>query len=144
MKVGFTGSRQGMTEHQVISFRTLISNLDFDEFHHGDCVGSDVEAHNMILLMKPDVMIIIHPPSNNDKRAFCKGHKILDKKEYLARNKDIVNETDILIAIPKTPFMHIRSGTWSTVRYAKSKNKKVIAILPNGNCRRIIGDKNEN
>jgi predicted Rossmann fold nucleotide-binding protein DprA/Smf involved in DNA uptake len=54
------------------------------------------------------------------------------EKPYLARNRDIVLETIALIAAPAEPQERIRSGTWSTVRFAKKQGKTVILILPDG------------
>jgi predicted Rossmann fold nucleotide-binding protein DprA/Smf involved in DNA uptake len=54
------------------------------------------------------------------------------EKPYLARNRDIVLETIALIAAPAEPLEQIRSGTWSTVRFAKKQGKTVILILPDG------------
>jgi len=58
---------------------------------------------------------------------------IRKQKEYLARNKDIVAETEFLIATPKEYTEILRSGTWATIREAFRQNKKVAIIFPNGN-----------
>ena len=61
-----------------------------------------------------------------------KGKNIVyDKKPYLERNKKIVNCCDILIAAPKQINEVLRSGTWSTIRYAKKIGIEVFIILPN-------------
>ena len=60
--------------------------------------------------------------------SFCKGDIILKPKKYLDRNKSIVDKTDILIAFPSTNEEVIRSGTWSTIRYAKNKGKKILLL----------------
>ena len=39
MKVGFTGTRLGMSQNQKEQFVLKLSELDVHEFHHGDCVG---------------------------------------------------------------------------------------------------------
>ena len=63
--------------------------------------------------------------------AWKKG-KILQEKEYLVRNHNIVDSTDMLIGCPKEMQEQLRSGTLATIRYAKKKNKKIIIIFPNG------------
>lgn len=72
--------------------------------------------------------IVIHPPLNNQYRAFCPVVPglvtILPPAEYLARNKDIVNACDVLYAMPDAPET-LRSGTWSTIRFAKQSQKHV-------------------
>ena len=135
-KIGFTGTRKGMTIPQELSFKEYLLKISISEFHHGDCVGSDLEAHN-IINKDFNCDIIIHPPKNNKFRAFCykednSKHKILEEKEYLDRNNDIVDNCDILVAIPDTKYQEFRSGTWSTIRYGLKQGKKVIIINPDG------------
>jgi len=133
--IAITGTRQGMTAQQkrsLISFFKFLKTLEITitEAHHGDCVGSDSEFHDLI--KDRGFPIIIHPPKNPKYRAFRSGNKSCPEKEYLDRNRDIVHACDILIAIPKTDKEEQRSGTWATVRYAKRENKLVIIINPNG------------
>jgi hypothetical protein len=147
MNVGFTGTQKGWTKEQKDSFYRIIDKHDFlikpkywTSFHHGDCIGADWQAHFLIDLMK--VPIVIHPPIKEDKRAFCQHYtEIRKQKEYLARNKDIVNETDVLIATPKEDKEIVRSGTWSTVRYARKKGKRIIIIYPDGMVSDVISSK---
>jgi predicted Rossmann fold nucleotide-binding protein DprA/Smf involved in DNA uptake len=48
------------------------------------------------------------------------------------RNKVIVRETEILIAVPAETMEQHRSGTWSTVRYARKLERAVCIIRPDG------------
>ncbi len=136
MNVGFTGTQRGMRQTQIDSFVKTISLLEITEFRHGDCLGADHEAHGLVLLhTNIGVSIYIHPPVNGSKRAFCLASprvRILMPKDYLARNKDIVDSTDFLIATPGEGGEVLRSGTWSTVRYARKKNKQGRIITPCG------------
>jgi hypothetical protein len=149
-KIGITGSRKGMSKKQKDFLAKFLAGSEPFELHHGDCVGTDEEAHDIA----DDIgasKIIVHPPSDDKLRAFCSidgGLFILgthngtvvdtrQEKEYLDRNKDIVNESDFLLAFPNKEATHKgkggRSGTWYTVRYARSVGKKVIVIYANGN-----------
>ncbi len=135
--IGFTGTRNGMTKEQKESFHSLIDAVSVKEFLHGDCVGSDEEAHNMVhelieIAKGEDIKIVGHPPKYKGYRAYCKCDVLLKPKEYLARNKDIVDNSEILIATSATDKEKLRSGTWSTVRYARKKNKLIYIIFPNG------------
>ena len=47
---------------------------------------------------------------------------------YLERNKNIVNAVDFIIAAPDGP-EKVRSGTWSTVRYAKKVGTKGVVWM---------------
>jgi len=93
MIYGFTGTQAGMTQEQKESFKNiceLAASLEiFCQFHHGDCIGADADAHD---IAEKYMDIVIHPPLNNSKRAFKNSNKILEPKEYLTRNKDIVRE----------------------------------------------------
>lgn len=142
MKIGFTGTQTGMTEMQQKVFYQVM--LDFGgtktqkEFHHGDCIGADAQAHRLAccsLGWKP----IIHPPRNPSKRAWCATtwpcpeFQVLPTKEYLERNHDIVDTSFALIATPAQDEEQLRSGTWATIRYAKKKNIHLAIIYPLGN-----------
>ena len=73
--------------------------------------------------------IIIHPPKDDKLRAFCKSENIMKQYDYLKRNKNIVNGCNILIACPIDNKPVLRSGTWSTIRYAEKINKKVMIFV---------------
>jgi hypothetical protein len=67
---------------------------------------------------------------NKTLRAFCKGDTVYPEKEYIERNHNIVDNTDMLIAFPSTKTEILKSGTWATIRYARKKGKKIIIIDP--------------
>ena len=48
IKIGFTGTRNGMDEEQLKEFERIIKSKHVDEFHHGMCVGSDKQAHDFV------------------------------------------------------------------------------------------------
>jgi hypothetical protein len=132
MKIGMTGSRNGITNEALQTLTTFIDiNLtEIIEVHHGDCIGADKIFHD--ICFTKNFKIVIHPPKNNTMRAFCKSEFILPAKEYLERNRNIVDSSDILIAFPATETEELRSGTWATIRYARKQNKKIIIINTNG------------
>ena len=140
IKVGFTGTRKGMSEKQYKKVKYLLYHKLglISEFHHGCCRGSDAQAHE-IAYENPITIdrIIVHPPKSSEYRAIVKidDNKsviLVDEKEYLQRNHDIVNSCDILIATPSGYKEILRSGTWATIRYARKRNKPIIIIYPNG------------
>lgn len=136
MKIGFTGTQDGMRSAQLATFARILQSR-FGEFHHGDCIGSDKQSHEVA--RDWGFKIILHPPSNPSKRAFCQADEVREKKPYLDRNKDIVKETEELIATPSGFEEELRSGTWSTVRYARKLGRRVTIIWPDGSVR-IDGD----
>lgn len=137
MKVGFTGTQEGLTERQQSSLQSyLIEHVwclsTRSEYHHGDCIGADKAFHEMV--WNGFEKVVIHPPTDSRKRAFCQGRNVTvrEPKEYLERDDDIAREVDVLIACPKGHAEELRSGTWATVRYARKYNKRVIIIYPDG------------
>lgn len=134
MKVGFTGSRAGMTKEQIATVNNLLID-DVKEFHHGDCIGADTQAHS--LAHSPGTRIIVHPPEDSALRGYCVSANVREKKSYLERNHNIVDETDILIACPGTTKEVRRSGTWTTIRYAEKQKKTILLIYPSGRIFKI-------
>ena len=96
--------------------------------HSGDCLGADALAFKYA--KKLGWKNELHPPLNPKYRAYCKGYdKIHPEKEYLARNRDIVDSSKFLIAFPKDPSKEEqRSGTWATIRYARKKGKRIYYV----------------
>ncbi len=133
--IGFSGTQEGMTDAQKAALRKLLDG-GAGEFHHGDCVGADSEAHD--IADECGYGIILHPPTNHSKRAWREvpKHMMRTEKPYLERNKDIVMESTSLIAAPLDPIEQQRSGTWSTVRFARKIGKPVFLILPDGTIQR--------
>lgn len=130
MKTGFTGTQRGMTAAQKSTFKSLLDGRA-GEFHHGDCIGADAEAHD-IAVDVCELEPVIHPPSNPRKRAWKKAARIMPVRPYLERNHDIVDAADELIATPGEDIEQMRSGTWATVRYARKRGKMVTIIYPDG------------
>jgi hypothetical protein len=128
-----------MTLSQKLKFDALVSKIDsygIVEFHHGDCIGSDKEAHDSVsalsAFLTSSIKVILHPPNKKSKRAFCLADESCDPLPYLDRNQEIVNSVDILIATPAEDKEKLRSGTWSTIRKARKQSKPVFIIEPNG------------
>ena len=140
MRIGFTGSRDGFTSKQHNAFKKLLAKLGATELHHGDCVGADAQAHAVAYSL--DLDIFIHPPTDGRKRANCGDGakqtpylgtvKWFKPYPYLERNRHIVLATEALIATPKEAEEQLRSGTWSTVRFARKRRRPVYIILPSG------------
>jgi len=135
IEIGYTGTRRGMTIEQIAALcKIMLSYHKMSgafRWHHGMCVGGDTESHKLAKIF--DFNVRGHPP--NDSRyvtVFTDLDSMADPKNYLVRNHDIVDESSILIATPKEHKEILRSGTWATVRYAKSHGLKVVIIDPLG------------
>lgn len=119
-----------MTKDQRATLIGVLVASAPEEFHHGDCVGADEQAHSIATNLVENV--VIHPPINDNLRAFCEAKTILPKRDYLDRNRDIVDACDLLVAAPRSRYEIMRSGTWATIRYARKRNKKIFIIWPEG------------
>ena len=131
VKVGFTGTQSELTPPQVASLRALLERLAPTEIHHGDCVGADAAAH--AIAKSIGLVIVVHPPSNPSKRAWCTGDIVRPPRAYLDRNRDLVAETDLLVACPwQQEGEAVRSGIWATVRHARRLARRIYIVRPDG------------
>lgn len=134
MIIGFTGTRRGMSLAQKMSLESLLAawpvSVD-SEFHHGDCVGADAEAHAIVRKLGGRV-IVGHPPVDPAHRAFCECDELRAPLPYLVRDAAIVIACGVLVATPAQASEQRRSGTWTTVRRARGAGRAVVIILPDG------------
>jgi predicted Rossmann fold nucleotide-binding protein DprA/Smf involved in DNA uptake len=132
MILGFTGTRAGMSYAQKTELARLLDEkfrMNLGEFHHGDCLGSDAEAH--AIAIEKGWRVVIHPPDKSFARAYCTGAvDTLMPSPFLERNHRIVNLCNVLIATPEYHVEQLRSGTWATIRYARQQQKQIIIINP--------------
>lgn len=128
---GFTGTAsRRLTNNQILGVRRAIIELGITEFHHGDCINADEHAHEIAIEL--GVPVVLHPPLNHSKRAFCKGAVLeMPPRPYIERNHDIVDVCHFLLVAPKTSQEELRSGTWATYRYAERTYKPIRGLLPN-------------
>lgn len=133
LAVGFTGTQRGLTKRQSQALSRWLQHYHPDEFHHGDCIRADEQAQLLCGCLR-----VIHPPSDSSRRAFCPYDLITPPKPYLKRNRDIVDATAILLVCPGEMTERLRSGTWSTFRYALKLGTKIIFVFyPDGTQRRF-------
>lgn len=128
MIVGFTGSRLGMSDWQRHHLRVELHRAGATQLHHGDCIGSDKQAHEIGRQL--GLKVVGHPPSADGLRAFCDCDELRPMEPYLVRNRSIVLESELVIGAPDAPPVR-RSGTWNTIRLAVRMHVPVI-VLPRG------------
>ena len=135
-KIGFTGTRRGMTPTQRAELTRLLSELAPAEVHHGGAIGADAEFHEIALALGIP-RIVVHPsslaePSADIRLADVRSAVIvLPPRKPLRRNRAIAREAEVLIAAPATAEEIERSGTWSTVRFTRRCLPTVrVVVLP--------------
>jgi hypothetical protein len=133
LHLGFTGTRQSLTDVQHRELARAFKVIShFDIFHHGDCVGADTEAHYLVENMGKEIWIhpstLVKYTANN---TTYRGKRFA-ARDPLERNQQIVNWITLLIACPSSKAEAVRSGTWTTVRYARKKGIAILVIYPDG------------
>jgi hypothetical protein len=128
MKVGFTGTRSGMTNFQKELVKKELQTIWLQHpdllVIHGDCIGADADFDEIAMnLGIPREIFPCHLMNMRARRdklgAVCTREPVAPLK----RNQRIVDEVDILFVAPYSSEEQVRSGTWFTVRYARKINK---------------------
>jgi hypothetical protein len=78
-----------------------------------------------------------YTPSHPELRAHKVAHVWREPREYLERDQTIVTECDVLIAAPSTFRPVEPSGTWTTVDFARTSQKPILLVLPNGSFKKL-------
>lgn len=125
MRVGVTGSRYPRPDRTASRLHALLLEWGATELHHGDCTGWDEQAFKVARDL--GLKTVAHPPTNDSFRAFTASDLILPPAPYLDRNKAIVRTVSRMIAAPDGPERQ-RSGTWSTIRFAKAQGVKGLVL----------------
>lgn len=130
MKVGATGTRNDLNLYQLDCIANYLQSIYVPniELHHGDCVGADNTISEIAKSL--NYKIVCHPPNIDTLRAFAPYDEIRKPLSYFARNRNIVDETDILIVAPYQNARQPKGGTWYTHDYALSKNKPIMIFFP--------------
>lgn len=133
--IGFTGTQEGLTDWQQIN--VVFALQCFKSSHgttavHGDCIGGDEFFAKVTaqLGFQTRARPGCDSKGNSPKRAYVDSDEIFPLALYLVRNHRIVDDSDIMIACPKSFEEELRSGTWATVRYARRVGKRVHMIYP--------------
>jgi hypothetical protein len=135
-RLGITGTRHGGTPEQLTALRELLASMDPGELRHGDCIGVDVQAAEIATEL--GWTTIAHPPTDPKARAWHTSTRVLPKKPYLDRNRDIVTRSLALIAVPDRnidpakPWQPGDGGTAYTAHYAFTNSSPIHLLYPSG------------
>ena len=135
--IGFTGTRNGMTDQQKHVVNQILHRLQPEWCVHGDCIGADTDFHQICVLLRENspeqFKIRIRPCDITSMRA---GNNDYDDempvKKPLVRNRDIVTDADLQIGTPSSCKEILRSGTWATLRQARKTGKPLVIVWPDG------------
>ena len=75
-RFGFTGTQHGMTDAQKATLRDFLA-AGSGEFHHGDCIGADSEAHD--IADECGYSIVSAPADKSGKAGLARRAKSYDE-----------------------------------------------------------------
>lgn len=137
---GETGTRDGAQPRQLASVAWLFAKYGIKTLHDGDCKGVDSQLFDLAKAFQ--VGVVMHPPTNPANRAFrgMKDDAVILRlpKGYYVRDRDIVDESEVMVGVPKQNFEPEESwkrgkgGTWYTINYARKQEKPIATVWPNG------------
>lgn len=142
---GFTGTQKGMTTKQ----KTVLEHMLFPvlTLDNGFCIGADEECLRIFdeIASRSSTPRVVHahiPLKKNKMTKFVPQCGVVwhEPLDYMARNENIVVEqlnaktpnAGGLIATPGEVTEQLRSGTWSTIRRARTYKIPYEIIRPNG------------
>lgn len=139
--IGFTGTRNGMTQQQRNMIITLIKVARLKAKHpvvglHGDCIGADADFDE--LCRKVGVDTWCRPCNYPNMRAYTPAKQIAKVTNPMARNRAIVADCSVLLACPPNDEeIKKGSGTWATIRYGRQRQRRdkdlnLYIAYPNG------------
>lgn len=127
MRIGFTGTRSGMSDLQKQSVIDFIKSKVITKIIHGGCIGADMDFHYICKDYYREVYPGHFKNNPNDRTLqgnYLDADLIHESQSHFKRNRDIVDNCDILIATPYNN--NGKGGTWYTINYAKKIGKPII------------------
>ena len=155
MILSFTGTRRGTTPAQILAAFNLIITAAPERFLHGGAVGADTEidwlvapwfwengiGQNRLMMVMDDSDLPIGVyPSDTERQThwtcavpYGAIREVYDPLPPLKRNRIMARLCDRLIACPAEQYGEVvRSGTWMTVRHARTIGRPVTIVRPDG------------
>lgn len=136
MIIGFTGTRAGMSHEQIVTvIKILMRIFGASLFQrpmalHGDCVGADADFD--ALCRGLGMPTTCRPCTLEKLRAYTPAAVIAEPTAPMMRNKDIVDDADVMIACPLTEEPIPHSGTWATIGFSEKKKVDLHIVYPDG------------
>lgn len=141
--VGFTGTRNGMTDAQRTKMEASLSMLYHEHSRvlpdvpivglHGDCVGADADFD--ALCREAGWETWCRPCTHPDMRMRARtgAREIASPMAPMVRNRAIVAQAHVMFACPPTKErIKSGSGTWATIGFAKRAGVPLTIVFPDG------------
>lgn len=149
MIYGFTGTRKGLKKPQAHELFRLFKEYDESitdsniTLIHGGAPGADEICDSYSVLLGYEIEV---HPCKPDRYLYWinKGDGVIRTiyhiEKPLIRNRKIVYKCDMLFATPSGMEEELRSGTWTTIRYARQAKKRLVIIFPDGSSYKENGE----
>jgi hypothetical protein len=141
---GFQSAEQFMAFTSCMYELMSVSYLRGEDlhFHHGDCIGVDEQAAKFMNEMKvtrehaqmnspvplQKIIVEAHPGQNkrgdSPKRAFVPADVVHPTKDYLYRDREMVELAENVLIVPKGFREEQFGGTWYTFRHARKDQQR--------------------
>lgn len=141
MTIGFTGSRNGMTDEQKEQVSNTIDmllkqTLKGSSAIDGRCVGSDADFNDIATEKGLYTIGIGGYSAKNPDDLSYRNDNVYNvyrtSMTHFARNREIVNASDVMIATPLSFNFDINGGTNYTIKFAQQVKKPIYVISPEG------------
>lgn len=141
LRIGFTGTRNGMTKQQKEVIEDLLLKCQAVSSEQGVaidgvCVGSDTDfnklAKEALYHTKGYPGHSMKNPTDLTFRGDGEYDELEESDTHFARNRRIVNDTNVLFATPYSNNLDGPGGTNFTISYARKRNKPVYVVYPDG------------
>lgn len=136
MIIGFTGTRLGAAPRQWRPFDRILARLVAEGAHgfvHGFCIGADTIASQKA--RDAGLHIIGRPGPYGELTGAAEYDEVMPPEPHLKRNQKIVDQSDVMLAIPAAGTDRMKGGTWYTIEFARKRNKPLYIIFPDGRVR---------
>lgn len=125
--VGIIGHRGHATRYQIRVIKKLLDTPHYHTILHSDSIGVEALVHEVAdHLMK---RIITYPPLSSRLRADCKTP--FKKVAVSNRLENLVSDSGLLIALPRTNTERPKDRTWRAINNARKLQKPLIIVFPN-------------
>lgn len=139
--IAFTGTQSGMVDGQLIRVIQLVRSFSLQGYtraRHGGCIGADEEFD--AICREADFHLTIHWSTLHHKQmkrpSKQKEEVWINELPPLVRNRRMVEAAKLLIAAPSSYREELRSGTWSTIRYARKAELPTYIVFPDGSMKK--------
>lgn len=131
IKIGITGTREGATPGQIAAITEALKeylHYEYVEFHHGDCVGVDIEV--AAIARSLGFKVVCHPPIDDCLRGYTLADETRPPYGYMQRDRNIVTSCDVLFVVPLHNEPQPSGGTWYTHGYAVKVGRPIRMFYP--------------